>query len=218
DGINPSGSSYSQDSVAWRRCKHRLYQVVHDHLDELSQRHKMSYHGSSSAGRVLLCLSEPLLDLATRLCHQIFQETEGYGVLEITQAGQTQAPTQQNSDRGRGPSSHAKRRRVEAGWDPLITWLKEEGTATHMGPWYQILQEMLTRFPKFFDAIKCVQTLDLFTHLLEVCKKPQIQEQILRCLNSLAKPYSAVMQQHRGQSNEALTNNSWTSVADITLR
>ncbi|CAL4131152.1 unnamed protein product, partial [Meganyctiphanes norvegica] len=41
---------------------------------------------------------------------------------------------------------------------------------------------------------------------------------IFRCLNSLAKPYSAVMQQHRGQSNEALTNNSWTSVADITLR
>lgn len=218
EGFNPSGSSYSQDSVTWRRCKHRLYQLVHDHLDELSQRHKMSYHGNTSAGRALLCLEQPLLDLAARLCHQIFQETEGYGVLEITQAGQTQAATQQNNGRSRGPNSHAKRRRVEVGWDPLITWLKDEGTATHMGPWYQILHEMLHRFPAFFDSSKCIQILDLFSHLLAVCKTPQIQEQILRCLNSLALPYSSLQKQLEEVNDKTLTNNSWASVADLTHR
>lgn len=68
DGKISKESNFSHDPLNWQRCLHRLYQLIHDHLDQLVK-NKLSSASSLSAEQQTI---PPLLvTLAARLCHKV---------------------------------------------------------------------------------------------------------------------------------------------------
>ncbi|XP_071544823.1 serine-protein kinase ATM [Panulirus ornatus] len=200
-------SSFSYDPVKWQRCLHRLYQLIHDHLDQLQMKIKLTPASSLSVEQFTI---PPLLvTLAARLCHKVFDETEGYGVLDLTQQGSTQLC-------GMAGKKPYKRRKIEVGLQPLALMLREEGTQLHRIPWYQILHELLKSHSLFFHQARCSQMLEVFTHILSECRKPAVQEYILWCLEALAHQYNRVYPQNETKSD--LRHGKWMPVWDLTLR
>nr|XP_045624832.1 serine-protein kinase ATM-like isoform X1 [Procambarus clarkii]XP_045624833.1 serine-protein kinase ATM-like isoform X1 [Procambarus clarkii] len=200
-------SQFVHDSVKWQRCLHHLYQLVHDHLDQLTMKNKLA---SSSALNVdHYTIPTLLVTLTARLCCKIFQDNNGYGVLDVTQ----DSSNDNSNATGNKPN---KRRRIEVGLQPLVCLLREEGTQLHTIPWYQILHELLKSYSAFFDQAKCSMMLELFTHTLSECRKPAIQEHVIWCLCALAHQYNKVYHMS-GTENEKKIG-KWTPVWDMTLR
>ncbi|XP_069939528.1 serine-protein kinase ATM isoform X3 [Cherax quadricarinatus] len=199
-------SSFVQDCETWQRCLLRLYQLIHDHIYQLSVKNKLASSSSQSADTYTI--PSQLVTLTARLSHKIFQENSEYGVFNITQLSSSE-PSFSQSLR---PS---KRRRIEVGLQPLLHLLRQEGTQLHIIPWYQILRELLKSYSAFFDQARCSLMLELFTYVLSECRTPAIQEHVMWCLQDLAQRYKTVYGQSEADNE---SGGKWTPVWDMTLR
>ncbi|XP_037782808.1 serine-protein kinase ATM-like [Penaeus monodon] len=211
EGTHKEGS-ISTDPITWQRCLHRLYQLIHDHLSQLSTKNKLSgVSGSFSADQQTI--PQNLVLLSARLCSKIFQDTANYGVLDITQSSSTQT----NADMSVTQAGKAnKRRRIEVGLQPLTSKLKEEGTHPHVIPWYQILLELLKSYSGIFDPERCLLMLDMFTCTLGESRVAFVQEHIIQCLGALALQYNKVFPEK--SAHKQMRSGKWSPVWDLVLR
>ncbi|XP_042205205.1 serine-protein kinase ATM-like [Homarus americanus] len=207
DGKMSEESTFIHDSPRWQQCLHHIYQLLVDHLDEIALKNKVTQGSSLNAKPYTI---PPLLvTLIARLCHKIFEDAKGYGVLDVTQLSSIQT----SGTVGNRPN---KRRKIEVGLQPLACMLREQGMELHTIPWYQILHEMLKSYTAFFDQARCSLMLELFTHNLSECRKPTIQEHIIRCLEALAHQYNRIYPQN--DTEHELRMGKWTPAWDLTLR
>ncbi|XP_069987249.1 serine-protein kinase ATM isoform X2 [Penaeus vannamei] len=212
EGAYMKEGSISTDPIIWQRCLYRLYQLIHDHLSQLSTKNKLSgVSGSFTAEQQII--PHNLVSLSARLCSKIFRDTANYGVLDITQSGSTQGNADMNVTQA-GKAN--KRRRIEVGLQPLASKLREEGTHPHVIPWYQILLELLKSYSGLFDTERCLLMLDMFTCTLGESRVTFVQEHIIQCLGALALQYNKVFPEK--SAHELMRSGKWSPVWDLVLR
>ncbi|XP_068241654.1 serine-protein kinase ATM isoform X2 [Palaemon carinicauda] len=206
DGAFNENSSYVNDSGIWRRGLHQIFQLIHDYLQQNSV--KLKFISLSNPVEDINTIPHLLVLLASRLCHKLFVDTGEHGTLDITLNTQSTSISQG----GRA----AKRRRIEVGFQPLLSLLREEGTMHHCIPWYQILLELLKSYKLFFDEEKCSVLLELFTCILAECTEVVVQHHMIRCLEGLACRYNEAFSSNHAKDD--LRSGKWTPIWDMTLR
>lgn len=206
DGAFHENSNYVNDAGIWRRGLHQIFQLIHDYLQQNCV--KLKFISVSNAVEDINTIPHLLVLLASRLCHKLYVDNGDNGTLDITLSTQ-------NASISQGGRS-AKRRRIEVGFQPLLSMLREEGTMHHCIPWYQILLELLSSYKLFFDEEKCSVLLELFTCILAECTEVAVQHHLIRCLEGLAHRYNEVFPPNKVE--DELRSGKWTLVWDMTLR
>ncbi|KAK3866688.1 hypothetical protein Pcinc_027801 [Petrolisthes cinctipes] len=206
DGEASGESEVKEDGMHWRRCLHHLYQLLVDYLDQLATKGRLGGTGQHT-------IPPLLVQLSARLCHKIFQDSGGYGVLDLTQVGSSLVEGTQTN--GTGSTNSSKRRKIEVGLSPFTNMLRTEGCQVHFLPWYQILLELLNSYAGFFDFARCCLMLDAFTQVLAECRQSLVQDHILRCLKVLAVQYKRVCTEN--DFRRGLEGANWMPVWDRTL-
>ncbi|XP_074663108.1 serine-protein kinase ATM-like [Tubulanus polymorphus] len=190
--VTEEDGSYCGDTKLWKSHLYKLYDALYTDLKK-----------TKFTGQKVTVLKAAHIELIANVCHQLF--TDESGVLEVTQLFQSEE----------FPVPGAKKRRLETGWEVLLTLLDKHAQRIHIIPWVQIWIQICQKYPADLPTDVIEKLLSILHSLLNQGKRANLTEWYLKFAEVVANKWPDM--QH-DTLPEKKVQEMWMRLSDVLLR